>query len=779
MSGILLFFGTSCSTYRFLEDGKYLVNSNSIVLDTAFHSKDKSDLKYDLSTMVRQKPNVKLLGLFRWRLQLYYITHDPKDTTKITKWVESNFSEPPVIYDEEITRETVQSMTYYLQSKGYFQARGYSELQPKEYTVNVIYNLFPGERFYVDSIQLDSKDTTLLAKVKEADEEAILKKGQPIDLSLYNQEKNRITRHLRNNGYYQFDPSFITPLRTLEADTANHRLGLSYEILPPPLADAHKVFHIGDIHVFPKYTPLLSMDKYLMDSVYNGSHFLTSEKDYGINLKSIDKRIFLKKGDLYRQSEFERTTVQLDKLGIYRIVTVKPVIDSLNPAELDFNIYLSPSKKMYTDSGLELSYSNVTVRNNIGAAVYSNFRHRNLLNNAEQFNLNVRFGQDLVLDTTGARFAQDIRVESELIAPRFVDIFGGWQLLQNLKLITAPQFTHLREITNTSLGVGYNYLKVLDFYSYSLFYINYHHTVFEKNTEYTISQLGINYFNPRPEKLFDEIAAQNPFLNNSFSKQQLFTGFLFRDFGVVHNFKTNRPNDRSSVVARFEQSGFEIATINKIYNAFVNNPVTFELFDTIDFAKYIRFEGEYRLTRELKKENTISFRLGSGIAVPYSSTKDVPYVKQLFVGGPNSIRSWRIRGIGPGGHIDSLSNDVSSNIPAYQTGDFKLEFSLEYRFPLISYFKGAVFLDGGNIWNLELDQSRPEGLLTKKFYEQIALGGGFGLRFDASFFIFRLDLAYPLRNPFEDEFGRHWTLYSLSDFDYRKINYNIAIGYPF
>jgi outer membrane protein assembly factor BamA len=88
-------------------------------------------------------------------------------------------------------------------------------------------------------------------------------------------------------------------------------------------------------------------------------------------------------------------------------------------------------------------------------------------------------------------------------------------------------------------------------------------------------------------------------------------------------------------------------------------------------------------------------------------------------------------------------------------------------------------LDGGNIWNLELDQSRPEGLFTKKFYEQIALGGGFGLRFDASFFIFRLDLAYPLRNPFEDEFGRHWTLYSLSDFDYRKINYNIAIGYPF
>jgi len=198
-----------------------------------------------------------------------------------------------------------------------------------------------------------------------------------------------------------------------------------------------------------------------------------------------------------------------------------------------------------------------------------------------------------------------------------------------------------------------------------------------------------------------------------------------------------------------------------------------------EYAKYLKFGLHTVVKKKVTGSQLIGANFRFGIAVPYSDTRNVPYVVQFYSGGANSIRAWAIRELGPGAYQDTTT--LSTNRPFYQSGDLKLEMMSEWRFDIYWIFKGAFFLDAGNVWTLRKDPERPNAEITKNFYKQIAVGSGFGLRVDLTFFILRFDLGLKMRNPYPNEEDYYWINYgggfrkaSLND-----LNYNIQVGYPF
>ena len=191
----------------------------------------------------------------------------------------------------------------------------------------------------------------------------------------------------------------------------------------------------------------------------------------------------------------------------------------------------------------------------------------------------------------------------------------------------------------------------------------------------------------------------------------------------------------------------------------------------VPFAHFIRTDIDYRIYIPIRRKSRVVYRVAGGIGKPLQNLKVLPYEQSFFSGGPNSVRAWRARTLGPGGYDPSESTARYDKI-----GDILLEGNFEYRFHVIKSFNGALFFDAGNIWRLEPNPSKPGGeFLLNSFADQIAIGGGLGVRWDLNFFVLRLDAAIPLKDPKLPE-GNRWTFDKRPD---RSIVLNFGIGYPF
>jgi outer membrane protein assembly factor BamA len=222
-----------------------------------------------------------------------------------------------------------------------------------------------------------------------------------------------------------------------------------------------------------------------------------------------------------------------------------------------------------------------------------------------------------------------------------------------------------------------------------------------------------------------------------------------------------------------EQSGTEIWLANAAYNKFRD---TFKIAGT-PFAKYGRVECEGRYTRNFGGKKELAIRAVGGIAIPFSDTRreGIPFLKQFYVGGPNSIRAWRIRGIGPGDTPEDNSRNAQ-----YQTGDIKLEANVELRFPLFWRLESALFVDMGNVWRIKTETiASPTtlGYFSSDFYKNIAIGSGVALRFDFSYVLLRIDVGYRIRYPYLLENQTSYWDFNVGQL--KKWNWNFGLGLPF
>jgi hypothetical protein len=270
------------------------------------------------------------------------------------------------------------------------------------------------------------------------------------------------------------------------------------------------------------------------------------------------------------------------------------------------------------------------------------------------------------------------------------------------------------------------------------------------------------------------------FLKKSFGNQ-LFTGFILRNFNYNFANRANRFGERYNYRFSYEMSGLEILALNRAWPLLSGKKEPVWRIADLDFSQYLRLDQEAVYTRNFSENLAGALRIGAGVAVPFGDTRTVPFVKQFFVGGPSSLRAWRIRQIGPGGYVKLNDQGLPDETqPFFQSADFRFEFGGELRFPLFLWFKGAVFIDGGNVWTLRKETERPGSELRWDSYKNIAIGTGFGIRMDVDYFVLRFDLGLPIRRPYlYPGSNTYWVKDLFSKMQLRDFNPNLAVGYPF
>jgi hypothetical protein len=803
----LFLFG--CQVGKYMKEDQYLLKQNSLEIQGKVESPRL--LAWELETLYKQTPNKRLLFVVP-REWFYFSTQGPEDTTSFDRWKRRALGEPPAIYSDSLAAETAEAMAYYLQYKGYFNAAAYAEDENVgRHKVKVRYVVSPGEQFVIDSVFYASADPNIEAWLKRSQWRSPLRQGTPVDLQLFDQERSRITRELRNQGYANFYDGYIDQLEVDTSGPAKHA-NLYIQVLPPFGDSLHQQFTIGNVSVYPDYQqPREDVPPpAYRDTFVDGVHYFFTDNRGQLELPTLQRSVFLKPNDIFRQEDYDRTNKRLCDLGVFSFVRIRQSVDSLRPEVLHFDIQLTPSQPIELGADFDINYTNRNgasgAGNLIGLSVSPSLRNRNLFGGAEQWVSNLSAGVELNT-LRGAQLWNtiDLSAQTNLYIPRFNDYLGFWRGLYQIpagkrKHLLNPAFYEaLRDNATSRISASYNYLLILDWYRYNLFNANYGYD-FQRNRQarYIINHIGIDYLKPILEEPFRRQLEQNPFLERSFG-QQVFVSLLFRDIDYLYTSRVSRFGESHVVNLRVEAAGAEIWAANAIYNEFALKPTVFRLGDTTDFSQYLKLETDLRFYRQFSKDNSIASRINLGLARPFGFTSDVPYVKQFFVGGPNSIRAWAPRSLGPGGYEEAVEPGPRNSNRFYQTGDVRLELSAEYRFTIFWIFKGALFLDAGNVWTFERDDSRPGSqlLLRRKtyliegkefvhypFYRQMAVAGGLGLRVDLSFFIFRLDMGVRLRDPYPllPATGlpreRDWWN-SFRGFGLRDVAFNLGLGYPF
>lgn len=790
---LLLGVLSGCNTAKFLEEGDYLLETNRIKVRGELE--DRGDMTYDLSTFFRQEPNTNWLFLFprEW----FYFKTEGKEAS-FARWQRRALGEPPAIYNDSLTQTTAESMSLYLQYKGYFQAEVLAQGSPRRRRMKVTYYVLPGERYRIDSVFFNSPDPRMDSLLQEIKPESVLRRGQPMDLQLLNQEKERISIYLRNHGYANFFSNYFDQL---EIDTfqRSRRANLYLNILPPFEDTLHPRYFIGEINVFTDFDP--SRQNIVRDTVIAGLRFFLSDQGFIVNPNTLREAISLRPGEQFSQEDFDRTNNQLSALGIYRFVRIKQSVDTLTGQFLNFNIQLTPNSRMALGAYLDINYTNRSISagtgNLLGLSFSPSYRHRNLLGGAELFLTNLTAGVEVnPVEIRSQRFWNtiDLRLEGSLFMPDFQDYLAIWRRLRRFSLISSNLYSTLRRQANTRVSASYNYLLILDWYRYNLLNLSYGYEYQPSQRErLSINHFAVNVLLPRTELNFDTLLADNPFLARSFG-QQVFVSLLFRDVDFLRQGRVNRRGISWFFNGKFEIAGAEVWAANKLYNAVAEEPLTFRLGST-NFSQYLLAETDVRWLKQLPSEQSLAMRLNIGLTRPFGFTSDVPYVKQFYVGGANSMRAWAPRGLGPGGYLDSTSLETNNNLRLYQTGDFKLELNAEYRFNLFWRIGGAFFIDAGNVWTVREDKERPgaqfrlgetigsDGNVHYPFYKQIAVAGGFGLRVDLSFFLFRFDVGLKLRNNYprvrtgDPPESAWWN--DLSPLTTQDFGFNLGLGLPF
>ena len=749
--------------------------------------KNKKKLEGDLLGIVKQKPNTKFLLINR---RWFYYKSKKKRQEKDKKR-RRLVAEYPSIYQETLTEETAKSMKFLLVNKGYRNAVVDFETKIKRKQAEVTYIVNPKQLDVVDTIQFISKDTVIQQILEEIAPATVFKKGNPVSVQLYEAEKLRIRTHLRNIGYRNFYANYFDKL---SADSTNTTiLSLFLEIFPINDTTAHKTYQVGDIYVHPYYNPQNSAVE-LIDSLINGIHFmLPKEKGYEVRSDVIASRIFLEKGALYSQKNYDRTIANLGELGIFKFANIDEKIINDSTAIINFNIFLPANQRRSIGGNLE--YKNTTSlrtasnSNLNGIETSLSYQDKNAFGGSESFNANLRFGLQVGSNTTGSFIDNyDISPQFDLSIPKFRDLFGFVRLMNNIGVFGNGFYNSLLENANTKLSLGLNWTQRRDFWRYFSADISLGYEIQNNpNRRYFIKQFGINIFQPtvEPGSSGAEAFEDNPFLERTFNQDQLFTGLLFREFGFSFAGRSARKSSNWRLFLNSEISGTEALLANTIANQFrTENRDTFSIFG-LAFSQFGRLDIDAQYFKFLRPTRSFAFRLNGGIAFPFGTSDDVPYVKQFFAGGPNSIRAWRIRELGPGSYRDPSTFPAyqENSTPFYQTGDFKLIFSAEYRFLLFQStsfdFEGTIFLDGGNVWTLKEDIDRPGSQLTTRFWREIALGTGFGINADFKYFILRLDLGYKLRNPYPNPNGTYWAIQEFQERGFKGINYNLGVGRAF
>ncbi|MCF2736627.1 BamA/TamA family outer membrane protein [Bacteroides caecigallinarum] len=747
-----------CSVSKFVPEGKYL-------LDEVHISSDNKEIKSsEMYSYVRQKPNSKWFSLVK--LPMYIYCSSGKDSTKWINKILRKMGDAPRIYDARVAEETRMQILGAVQNKGYLGAQVSLEEKIKKNKLDTYYRISSGKPYIISSIDYNVEDYVIRDLLMNDSIHSGLKVGERFDVNQLEEERNKITQFLLNRGYYRFNKDYIT----FQADTVNgtYRIDLTMNIglnnMPNSSETSlHRQYSIRNVN-------------YLMDldySLNNGVNLDTMSYG-GINIL-YDKKLFLRpgvidshnrivSGKLYSNRDVMSTYSSLSRLGILKYSNIRFVEHLENDsAYLDAFVSLSKNKNKMLSFQVEGTNS----AGDLGAAASVTYTHRNLFKGSETFTIKVRGAYEAVTGLEGYANNNytEYGVESSLDFPEFMFPFltSDFKKRVNAKSEVSIKYNwQIRpEFERTLASAAWSYrwnsgrranhrLDVLD--------INYIYMPYRSNT-------FIEYLN-----YMDEV---NPLLRYSYEDLfivRLGYTYTYNSAGVT----TQQTAKKSSYSIRFniEESGNLIYGFSKLIHKKPSDGESFRM-GNISFAQYVKTDFDFAKNIMIDDRNSLVFHIATGVAIPYGNSKSLPFEKLYFSGGANSVRGWSVRSLGPGRyHGNSGSLDYVNH-----TGDIKLDLNVEYRTHLFWKLNGAAFIDAGNVWTLKSRYSDDTGQFAfNRFYKEIAVSYGLGVRFDLDFLILRFDGGMKAINPMESGADRFPVI--KPDFS-RDFVFHFAVGYPF
>lgn len=779
----MILFGLSCNTSKYLKENETFLEKNKITLESQSKIDNKYDLKTNLYNLIEQEPNGSVVLIPRE--YIYYKNSEPGDSSWYNRFFLKYMAETPAIYDSMRTQRSAEAMKNYLiNKKGYYNATVEVDEKTNFPKTEVEYIVDPKQRYKINSIEFFGDDKEVIDEMESISDRALIKPGDYIDASSFDLELTRLSLALQNKGYANFATNFIS----IKGDSSlnNHGVDVFLELLPPLPDSFHQKYTIGEINVFTDFHREQDTSK-LDLSLFNNASYHKQDDNFLVKPRAIDNAIFLRPGNIYQRDARTKTRRKLSELGTYRFVTLNARLDEVHDSIINYDILLTPfQKKWVADFGWDFfisSTSQTSDGNNqvFGFSLNNQFKNRNFLGGAEQFTISSQGGLELQFnsadDISFIRSAS-LGMNAALEIPRQRNLLGMRPLINVLGIVNNSNFQKFKENTTTTISAGFNYTNLVDNFSRSSINAAYSHNFKPNSTSrFVIRQLGLEYSDYELAPIFRERIEDNPLLLRSFD-DNLLTGLFFRDVTYIYTKPVNQDGNSFAFIANFEWSGMETFLTNKLYNAITGNTGDWKLNNNIEFAKYFRLELDPRFYEYFSEKTSFAARAYFGVIVPFSSSEAAPFFKQFSVGGPNSLRGWDQKELGPGSYSGAILGGVD-NQTFFQTGDIKLEVNLEYRFDLFYVFEGALFLDAGNVWTLKENTERPGAKISSDFVDEIAVSAGYGIRFDFDYFNIRFDFGYKLRNPFPlQDTGKHW--YSWDAIKRQKFgNFQVAVNYPF
>ncbi|MGV2452000.1 UNVERIFIED_CONTAM: BamA/TamA family outer membrane protein [Ralstonia mannitolilytica] len=753
----------SCSNTRFLKEGQMLYTGAKVKIENdTISKKEKKDLESALEANLTPKPNSTFLGL-RPKLYFYNIAKEPKKDKGFNYWLKYKVGEKPVLLgdvDREFNKDIIEN---YSENKGYFNARATYDTVSKNKKAQVIYTVRPGSRYLIDGVKFQKDSTLVNQEIQNLTDKTLLKNGRPFDLDVIKAERERIDNRLKERGFYYFHPDNII----VQADSTvskNHKVELNVKLKDNTPDLATQQFSIDNVIVFPNYNiqdvkdgkysiPMDkdSLSKYRFDDIY------VIDPQHKFKPKIFDRALYFKKGDLYNRSNHNLTLNRLISLGVFKFVKNEFIVsDSLDHK---FDAYYLLTPRQVQSLRLE-ALGRTNSANYAGSELNLNWTHRNFFRGAEQFKAAIYGAFDFQMG--GAQNANNI-------------FRAGTNVQLSIPRIVAPFRFHSSSefVPRTNITLGYEFQNRTQYYTLNNFTGSFGY-MWKENArkEHDLKVIDITLVSPA--NVTDEYkvkSSKNPAMQRIVDKQLI--------FGPTYSYTyTNTMLPKTNTI--YYKGTLDLAgnITGLVTGADVKKDKEKKIFG-IPFSQYVKMENDFRFYHKFTEKSSLATRFIGGIAYPYGNSEFVPFSKQFFSGGSNSIRAFRARTLGPGS-FDPRTLEPGTYFD--QSGDIKLELNAEYRANLYKFLNAAVFVDAGNIWLLHDDKDRPGAKFSKDFLNEIAVGAGVGLRLDFSILILRLDLAMPLRVPYYQK-GDRWAFDKINfgDSSWRKDNLvlNIAIGYPF
>lgn len=818
---LLIIFLVSCNSTKHVTEGELMLNENYIFIDSL---KTKSA---DLQKYILQKPNPRFLGL-PIALYIHNIGNHNKPKTPI-KWAKKNplsynfvktifsekqsiayansfiklnnwflnYDEPEIINEIKVNR-TAENLWAYYKTQGYFRSSVNSKINRDSVSkkASVVYYITKGKATILDTIKFKIDSPILDSIYKTAGVETFLKTGDQYKDVTFRNEANTIVKLFRNNGIYHFSESALGFY--VDSTRTDNKTNVEFLISAERLIEENglyvekpfKVHTIKEINVITDYS-FTKKGGMIKDSIfYKGIKFLAYNK-LRYNPKYLAQSIFLKPEGVYKDTLSNLTRTHLKSLKNFKSSNI--VYSSIPGSDdkLKMDIFLTPLEKFTLGLETELTHSNIR---NIGSSAKFSVTNRNTFKGAELMKMSFLGSWFNSNNGPGWEIGADVSIE----IPRFVFPFGISKLVpkemsprtlfslgssfqknigldrQTFSFLTDYkwQFNQKKtiqlEILNTQYVQNLNIGSFFNIYSSEFNNLNAVAKIYFNDTNKVLGlpNEAISFMNTVTNDTSFKTSNSNDYntATNILNRYNIITSdFLIPIIAYSYTYNNQlsfKDNNFSFFKVRLANSGNILGLLSK--NTNTNNKKTFL---DIPLAQYFKTDIEYKKFWNFGNNSVFGVRTFLGAIITYDNS-DIPFTKSYFAGGSNDIRAWQTYELGPGSRNTGLE---------YNTGSFKFLSSVEYRFDVFSRLKGALFVDAGNIWDISgsslVDKdSRFTGFNSLK---DIAVGSGFGARWDFNFLILRFDIGFKTYESYLD--NNKW----FRNYNFANAVYNVGINYPF